>query len=187
MFLNYGALNFKLHVHYLRRYLVLSSRHILCNTDKVCMYYVIFSFQQSLTNSSFTGCVFEFGFFILVLHNLLFEFLSSLIEIIIRYQLKCLCLLFLLILVLILANNPLFFPDRCLLHFTYLLCLLLIHLHPNLIVDIFACFLFDIRLCILKRSRSSVVVIEREQFKTVSHAVWVCWKAVTTEKTIKEK
>ena len=44
MFLNYGALNFKLHVHYLRRYLVLSSRHILCNTDKVCMYYVIFSF-----------------------------------------------------------------------------------------------------------------------------------------------
>ena len=90
-------------------------------------------------------------------------------------------------LILILANNPtLFFPDRCLLHFTYLLCLLLIHLHPNLIVDIFACFLFDIRLCILKRSRSSVVVIEREQFKTVSHAVWVCWKAVTTEKIIKK-
>ena len=39
----------------------------------------------------------------------------------------------------------------------------------------------------LKRRRSSVVVIDREQFKAVSHTIWICWKAMTTEKPIKEK
>ena len=34
---------------------------------------------------------------------------------------------------------------------------------------------------------SCKVVIEREKFKAVSDTVWVCWKAVITEKTIKEK
>jgi len=34
---------------------------------------------------------------------------------------------------------------------------------------------------------SCKVVIEREKLKAVSDTVWVCWKAVIQEKTIKEE
>jgi hypothetical protein len=58
---------------------------------------------------------------------------------------------------------------------------------------IFTSFKFDFPYFKIKNRRTHCanvvckVVIQREKFKAVSHPVWVCWKAMIQEKTVKEE